>query len=349
MAKKTKRSREIIYVILAIFMIMILSAGIKIYEDVLATNVNTKTESPLYIYIYTDLDLNENFERIKQSGVLKNTEALARIINVLGYSDMVKPGKYQLDTEMSNLQIMRMLVSGRQHAFDITFKYAERIADVSGFWSRQLEADSTELHSILTQATFVDSLGLTQAQAICIFIPNTYNFYWNMDAHELINRMIKEYRNFWNETRMNNCAALNLTPGEVMTLASIVQKETNKYDEMPVVAGVYYNRILKGMLLQADPTILYAMNDKSIRRVSGEMLKINSDYNTYKNKGLPPGPICIPGTRVIDAVLNMQRHQFYYFCAKEDFSGYHSFATNFAAHQVNANKYQRALNKRGIK
>lgn len=348
MAKKIAEKKMIIRITLVLLSILLISAGLKIYEEVFSPNVSI-SKRITYLYVYSKLPFDENFERIEKQQVLKHPTSLKRILTLTGYNELLKPGRYRLTNQMNNLELLRMLVSGRQESYDVVLKYAERIHDLSSFFGTQLEADSNKLESMLTGSLPMDSLGLDANNAVLLFIPNTYNFYWNTSAEKLISKMIKEHRLFWDSTKMQKANALGLTKQQVGTLASIVQKETNKTDEMTLVAGVYYNRMIRGMLLQADPTILFAINDKSIRRVGGEMLKIASPYNTYLNKGLPPGPICMPSVQAINAVLNMTRHKYIYFCAKEDFSGYHNFAASFDQHQVNARKYQRALNAKGIK
>jgi UPF0755 protein len=192
-------------------------------------------------------------------------------------------------------------------------------------------------------------MGFNEQTVIGMFIPNTYNFYWNTNAFAFMERMNKEYQKFWNADRLAKAISMHLTQNEISTLASIVQKESNKADEMPIIAGVYLNRIKKGMPLQADPTIIYAWNDPTIRRVTNIHTALESPYNTYLNAGLPPGPICAPSMQAIEAVLNFSSHQYIYFCAREDFSGYHSFAVSFQQHQQNASRYQRALNARNIR
>ena len=182
-----------------------------------------------------------------------------------------------------------------------------------------------------------------------MFIPNTYEVKWNTNAGALMRRMKKEYDKFWTEDRLKKAEALKLSPLQVSTLASIVQSETVKQDEMPRVAGVYYNRLMQDMRLQADPTVVFAVRDFNIKRVLTRHLSYDSPYNTYRNKGLPPGPIRIPDIQAIDAVLNMEKHEYMYFCAKEDFSGYHNFAKDYASHLIYARKYQQALNAAGIK
>jgi UPF0755 protein len=247
------------------------------------------------------------------------------------------------------MDIIRMLVAGKQDPFNVTFNYAERKEDFASFWGKQLEADSTQILLKLNDTAYAAQFGLTTENVLTLFLPNTYNFYWNTSADKLLNKLTTVYNTFWDSTRLQKAEQLGLAKSEVSILASIVQKETYRKEEMPVVAGVYYNRLKKGMLFQADPTVIYAMNDRSIKRVCGPMLDCESPYNTYRYKGLPPGPICVPSIQAIDAVLNLQHHKYIYFCAKEDFSGYHNFAETFAQHQVNARKYQRELNKRGIR
>jgi UPF0755 protein len=346
--KKSSTTKRILYIILILVGIMFLGIGIKLYEDVLASNIELPDGDKAYVYVGTQKTLEENEQAWKASGLFKNVEGLVRMIKWLGFELKLKPGRYEVDGSVNNYKLVKLMVSGQQTPVDVTFKYAERKTDLVHFWCANLEADSNELLQLLSDASIFEDIGLDTLNSVSMFIPNTYNFYWNTPAEDLLLRLKKEYVLFWNEERKAKAIALNLTPQQISILASIVQKETYQKAEMPVVAGVYYNRLKKGMPFQADPTILYAVNDKSIRRVSGQMLKINSLYNTYIYTGLVPGPICVPSVQAIDAVLNLQRHNYIYFCAKEDFSGFHNFATSFAQHQVNARKYQRELNKRGI-
>ncbi|MES2780378.1 MAG: endolytic transglycosylase MltG [Bacteroidota bacterium] len=342
-------NKKVLYTVLALVAVLLFSAAIKIYEDVLASNIRLADNKKGYVYVGTHLTLEQNKENWKRSGLFRNLDAFVRVVKVLGFESKLKPGRYEVDATFSNYKIIRLMASGRQTPVDVTFKYAERKEDLVQFWSSLLEADSSELGQLLNDASLFEDIGLDTLNSVCIFIPNTYNFYWNTPAEDVLLRMKKEYRLFWNDERKAKAEALHLTPQQVSILASIVQKETYQKSEMPIVAGVYYNRLKKGMPFQADPTILYAINDKSVKRVGGIMLHIESPYNTYKYTGLIPGPICVPSVQAIDAVLNLQRHNYIYFCAKEDFSGFHNFAATFSQHQVNARKYQRELNRRGIR
>lgn len=351
MVKRSSKNnyKKYFYITLAIACVFLLSAAWKIYEDVLSPNVNITSSETAYLYIHTGQDFETLTRDIDGKKVLRNLDAIKRLIKLLGYENRIKPGKYRLTYDMGNLQIIKLIVAGKQEPFDITFKYAERKQDLAAFWGNQLEADSIDILKMLNDSSFAAKFNLTTENFITIFIPNKYNFYWNTNAFKLVNRMLDEYDNFWDSSRVQKANILELTKPQVSILASIVQKETHNLDEMPIVAGVYFNRYKKDLLFQADPTIIYAMNDRTIKRVAGQMLDVESPYNTYKYKGLPPGPICVPTVQAIDAVLNLKHHKYIYFCAKEDFSGYHNFAETFAQHQINAQKFQHQLNKRGIK
>jgi UPF0755 protein len=260
----------------------------------------------------------------------------------------MKPGKYKLKTGMNNFDLVRMIIKGRQEPIDLVLKYEERPSDLASFVSLYLEIDSTLFLAKLKDATLVKKYGFDTLNIISMFIPNTYNLYWNTSADAFLARMHKEYLKFWNQERISKAIEKRLSLSQVSVLASIVQKETNQKSEMHTVAGVYLNRLAKGIPLQADPTVIYAWNDIGIKRVTSIHTALNSPYNTYQNAGLPPGPICTASIQAIDAVLNAEQHDYFYFCAKEDFSGYHSFASSLEQHINNARRYQRALNQRGI-
>ncbi len=351
MAKKATKSnfRKYVYITLGILLVLIVAAGLKIYEDVLSPNVNVISGETAVLYVHTGQNFEMLTKDIDGKKVLRDVDALKRLVKILGYESKIKPGRYKLTSEMGNLQIIKLLISGKQDPIDIVFKYADTKEDLASFWGKQLEADSLEILKMLNDSSFAAKYDLTTDNIATVFIPNKYNFYWNTTAFKLLDRMLDEYDHFWDSVRVQKANQLNLTKPQVSILASIVQKETHNYTEMPIIAGVYYNRFEKGMLFQADPTIIFALKDKTIKRVYGKMLDVESPYNTYKFKGLPPGPICIPTVQAIDAVLNLQHHHYIYFCAKADFSGYHSFAETFAQHQINAQKFQHELNKRGVR
>jgi UPF0755 protein len=231
---------------------------------------------------------------------------------------------------------------------NLVIKYARRKENLALTISTQLELDSAELINLMNDSLTLNTAKMDSNNIISLFVPNTYNVYWNISGKKLVERMQKEYNSFWNSSRTTKSILLKMTPQEVTILASIVMCETNKPDEMPIVARTYMNRMKIGMPLQADPTVLFALNDTSIKRVLSIHTALQSPFNTYLNIGLPPGPICLASPIAIDAVLNAPTNDYLYFCAKEDFSGYHKFAQTFAQHQVNARRYQRELNRRGL-
>jgi UPF0755 protein len=215
--------------------------------------------------------------------------------------------------------------------------------------SRQLMIDSTEVAKLINDTAYIQKMGYTKETLPALFIPNTYEVYWDMSAEDFMARMQKEHKAYWNEKRMKQAEAIGLTPVEVATLASIVEEETANQAEKPMVAGLYINRLKKGMLLQADPTVKFSLQEFGLKRILFKHLEVDSPYNTYKYAGLPPGPIRVPSYQGLESVLNYTKHNYIYMCAKEDFSGTHNFAVTSAQHAANARKYQQALNRRGIR
>jgi UPF0755 protein len=249
---------------------------------------------------------------------------------------------------MSNKQIITKLRSKQQDPVKLVFNNIRVKEELAGHISEQLETDSVSLLRLLNDADYLKKFGFTTDNIISMFIPNTYEVYWDIAPEKFMEKMHKEYLAFWTDKRKARLTEIRLTELEAITMASIVEKETNQNDEKPDVAGVYMNRLHDGWLLQADPTLVYALGDFSIKRVLNVYKTIDSPYNTYKYFGLPPGPICLPSISSIDAVLNFRQHQYMYFCAREDFSGYHNFAVTMNEHLLNAAKYQQALNQKGI-
>lgn len=268
---------------------------------------------------------------------------------VMDYKENVKPGRYELKGIKSNKQLIEKLRSGRQDALKFRFQNIRLKENFAGLLGRSFEADSLSFLSLMDDKEYAESFGFTVDNFYSMFIPNTYEIYWNTEPKKIIERFGNEYKKFWNENRMAKAKEIGLSPQEVSTLAAVVQGEALHQDEMPKIAALYLNRLRKGILLQADPTVIFANNDFTIRRVLYKHLRFDSPYNTYIYKGLPPGPIMMPSIAGIDAVLNPAKHDYIYMCAKDDFSGYHNFASTLAAHQINARKFQKALNDRNIK
>ncbi len=267
----------------------------------------------------------------------------------LNLENTYKPGHYLLKPGMNVIQVVRMLKLGTQTPVRVVLGRARIPAQLAQKLARQIDADSVAIMQALTSKSLAAEVGFDSVTLFSMFLPNTYEFYWTVTPEEFVRRMKQEYERFWTQERESKRKQAGWSRLEVMTLASIVAEETNKVDEMPRVAGVYANRLRRGIPLQADPTVKYAMQDFGLRRILYAHLKYQSPYNTYINKGLPPSPICMPSVAAIDAVLNYERHDYLYFCARSTFDGYHDFAKTLAGHNKNAKAYSAALNQRKIR
>ncbi len=302
-------------------------------------------EKELYVSRHTDYEAL--IDSLKPS--IKHHFAFDIYAERLNLKESFKKGHYVVKDGMNVIEIVRMLKLGLQTPVNVTMNNVKIPAQLAGKLAAQLEADSVELVNVLTDKALAKKMGFESPLTMfSIFLPNTYEFYWTVKPEEFVERMYKEYKNFWNGARDEKRRRTGLNRVEVATLASIVYEETRKVDEMPRVAGVYMNRLRTGMPLQADPTIKYAMQNFGLRRILKSYLKYESPYNTYINKGLPPSPICMPSIQAIDAVLNFEKHDYLYFCARPTFDGYHNFAKSYSQHLANARAYQAELNKRKI-
>ena len=335
-----------------LFLAIIGGAGMvyELYSRVYQPNVvfpeNTKEK---YIYIPTDADFLTVVKVLSENGLLVNSNSFEWLAKQKKYTTNIKAGRYKIDRALNNNELVNLLRSGKQTPIKVTFNNLRTKEQLAGRIANQIEADSFSILSYITDTIFQQKLGLNNNNIACLFIPNTYEFYWNTSAEQFVNRMLKEYKSFWDTTRKAKADKIKLNYYEVATLASIVEKEQNiKRDERPEIAGLYLNRIKKKMKLESDPTLIFALGNFTIKRVLNKDKKVDSPFNTYKHRGLPPGPICIPSINSIDAVLNASDHKYIFMCAKEDFSGYHNFAKTYAKHLINARKYQKALNKRKI-
>lgn len=309
-------------------------------------------------YLYIDNDdtidsVNTKLASMANSHAMAAFKILARHSN---YADNLRTGRYAISPGTGALAIFRHLKNGLQTPVNLTVPSVRTLDKLSAELSKRLMADSAAIYKALTDEATCQQLGFDTTTIACLFIPNTYDIYWNTSVDKLLARMKKEYDAFWNDWRRQRARELRLTPVQVTTLASIVDEETANDEEKPMVAGMYYNRLMlrnaeypDGMPLQADPTIKFAWKQFQLHRIYNKLLTIDSPYNTYRNTGLPPGPIRIPSIAGIDAVLNRTKHDYLYMCAKEDFSGTHNFARTYSEHLVNAKAYSKALNERGIK
>ena len=347
--KNGKRARFTVLLVLGILLIFALAFGYWLYKTIMSPNVQTADGKNVELFIPTGSDYNQLKAILADAHFIVNEKSFNWIANKKELPDNIHPGHYVVKNGMSNNQLVNMLRGGLQTPVKVTFNNIRDVNMLAGRIATQIEADSTSISNLLHNQDYINQLSFNKYTIPALFLPDTYEFYWNTDAEGFVVRMFQEYNKFWTEERKQQAQSKGLTPIQVSTLASIVNKETNMSDEMPRVAGVYLNRLKNNWLLQADPTLVFAWNDFTIKRVLDRHKEIESPYNTYKYPGLPPGPICVPSITAVKAVLNAEDHHYFYFCAKEDFSGYHNFAKTLAEHNRNAAKYQQALNQRGIK
>jgi UPF0755 protein len=286
----------------------------------------------------------ETVQRILHEGeYVQDLISFSFLAKLMDYDEGVKSGRFTLKANMNNLQAVQFLRLGLQEPVKITFNNVRLIPDLSEKITRNLEMKPQEFEAGLVKFTMNNSYGFNKDNVLCMFIPNTYEVYYNIGVDPLIERMHSEYENFWNEERTEKAKAIGLTAVEISILASIVQAESVKKDEAPIIAGLYLNRLKKGIPLQADPTLVFAVGDFTLKRILNEHKEVKSPYNTYLNAGLPPGPINMPEIHTLDAVLNYFKSDYIYMCAKEDFSGRHNFTASYEQHLRNATRYQNAL------
>lgn len=340
--------KKILFLILTLLLLIGAVTAYILYQKIFSPNVKLK-DNKTYLYIRTGSNFNQVVSSLSEQHILINTESFTWLAKKMNYTERIIPGRYEITDNMNNRQLLQLLRSGKQVPIKLTFNNIRTKADLASRISKQIEADSAQIAAMLNDSLLLKEEALNSENVLCLFIPNTYEMYWNTSAIVFFNRMKKEYDNFWNTTRRQKAHQQELTPVQVSILASIVQSETKQDAEKPRVAGVYLNRLRQSWKLEADPTLVYAIGDFSIKRVLNEYKTIDSPYNTYKYFGLPPGPICLPDISSIDAVLNAENHQFMYFCAREDMSGFHAFAKDYNTHLLNAKRYQAELNRRNIK
>lgn len=319
------------------------------------TSLSGKAETQ-YVYIDADDNIDSVESKLSEIATPHGINGFKILTRHSDYAQHIKTGRYAVSPSNGALIVFRHLKNGMQEPINLTIPSVRTIGRLSAELAKHLMLDSTQIASALTDEATCKKYGYDTTTIACMFIPNTYGIYWNVSLDKLLGRMKHENDNFWNAERTAKAKALKLDKNEVITLASIVDEETANNGEKPMVAGMYYNRLMlrnaeypNGMPLQADPTIKYAWKNFDLRRIYHNLLNIDSPYNTYRYEGLPPGPIRIPSVAGIDAVLNLTHHDYLYMCAKEDFSGTHNFARTYKEHLTNAAKYSAALNARGIK
>lgn len=347
--KKTKKKKSKVFSKPMIWLGYAVIAVVLYFAYILfVPNIFPKTDEKTYLCLPDSSKFEDVISLLEKKATVTNTSAFRQVASLLHYGAKIRSGRYELKSGMNNFQLVRILRSGRQTPVQLSFNNIRTKEQLAARLSEQLMADSTSILKLLNDSAFLASYNLNPNTSISLFIPNTYEVFWNTNAKALFERMDREYKAFWTDERKAKAAAIPFTQSEVSTLASIVEEETNNKKDRPMVAGLYINRYKTGMPLQADPTVKFALRDFGLKRILFAHLRTNSPYNTYKNIGLPPGPIRVATPNGIDAVLNYSHHNYIYMCASETLNGEHKFAVTWEEHSINAKKYQKELNDRKI-
>ena len=339
-------SKKKILIPLIIFSTILTTCSVYTYQMLYSPNFLINSEDK-FIIIEEGTDFNRLIKKLEDDTLINDILSFSFLSKIMEYQENIKIGAYKVKMNMSNYDMITMLRSGNQTPIKLTFSYARKIDDLAEKITSKLKISKEDLLNYLLE-NIENYEGFKKEDIISIFLPDTYEVYWNISPKKLTDKMYSEYKKFWNNDRLEKLKKINLNQKEAIVLASIVASESRMLDEADRIAGLYINRLNRNMRLQADPTLVFAANDFTIRRVLNKHKKIKSPYNTYIHRGLPPGPIRIASKKYIDAVLNFEKHNYIYMCAKEDFSGYHAFATNLSDHNRNARKFQIALNNRKI-
>ncbi len=336
------RRRKILVLFILVFSIMLSSFTFYFYQVIYTSNILVDKDDRI-IVIPPDVTYKSLQKQLMDGAYVNDLISFGFMSRIMKYDKNIKPGRYLLRRNMSNLEAIRLLRAGEQEPVNITFHNVRLLEELAPKITRNIGLTENEFNIALERFIVQNPYGFNKNNIVCMFLPDTYEVFYSISADDLINRMYFEYSKFWNDERKTKADALGLSPVEISVLASIVQAETKKDDEASTIAGLYINRLKQGMLLQADPTLVFAVGDFTLKRVLNEHKEIDSPYNTYKYRGLPPGPINMPRVFIIDAVLNYTQSNYLFMCAKEDFSGYHYFTHSYSQHLKNAALYQRAL------
>lgn len=334
---------------LVIFSCLAATLSFYFWQVAKSPNLNVDGDETKVLYIYDGAIYDDVVDSLNAKKLIHDQISFGFLTKYMKYREVIKPGRYEIPPNSGNKEIIAKLRAGEQDPLRLTFNNVRLKQDLAKKLSAKLLIEEEKLIAMLNDPEVCQKYGFTPETIMCMFLPDTYELYWNSTETAFMDRMKKEYDRFWTEERLQKAATTGMSPQEVAVMASIVQSETNKADEQPRVAGVYVNRIKSGIPLQADPTVKYAVGDFTLRRILNKHLSTPSPFNTYIVKGLPPGPIALPEKKALDAVLNFEKHNYVYFCAKEDFSGYHNFAASLAEHNANAAKFHKAMNERGIR
>jgi len=315
--------------------------GWKIY------GVNTQHTSDKVIYINSDSSFDDVVYTLDTASIIADKSSFEKVASLMKYT-YVKPGRYKIHADMSNKDLISLLRSGVQEPINLVISHGRTLNDIASAISQQMEVDSSDVLDAFLDERFLEEVNLDNSNVISMIVPNTYQMYWDASADQILDRLAVEHEIYWKK-RESQLANHSLTRLEVSTLASIVESESQYKPERATIAGVYLNRLKRNIPLQADPTVVYALGDFTIRRVLNKHLEVESPYNTYKYNGLPPGPICMPSISSLDAVLNAENHDYLFFCAKPGYNAGHNFAKTNGQHERNARVYRRWLSQEGIR
>ena len=338
------KTRHLVRVVIAAGVALLMLTLLLFYDLCMRPNILVE-KSGKQLNIPHGTSFSELKKVLQREEYVSNLASFSLLAHLVRYDRSVIPGAYQLATNMSSWKAIRVLRTGMQQPVNITLHHVHTKEELAAKITQNIEISAADFKKLLDNPILLGRYGFNVDNVMTMFIPNTYEVYWTITPESLFAKMHKEYERFWTISRCSQAKRLNLTPIDTSILASIVQRETNKIEEASLIAGVYINRLRKKMALQSCPTLLHALGDPSIRRVLHKYKDLDSPYNTYKYKGLPPGPISLPAIAMIDAVLNSTSSHYLYFAAKEDFSGYHYFAKSLKEHLRNARRYQKALNQ----
>jgi len=343
-----KNKKFILYIIIAVLLLAIVGYFL-VGKAVWSPNFKTKGAN-FQLFIPAEATIDDIVNVLKDSSVLVNETSFVSVAKFMGYTDdNIRAGRYIIKNDAANREVISKLRSGEQDAQKVVINNIRTIYDLSGKASKYFEADSLSFLSYLTDPSISDSYGFNQETFLTMFIPNTYEMFWTATPEKFVKRMKKEYDTFWTAEKISKLKISNLNQTEAFILASIVEKESNYDPERPTIAGVYINRLMTGERLRADPTVVFALGDFTIQRVLYSHLTFESPYNTYLHEGLPPGPICMPSISSLNAVINAEKHEYMFFCAKADNSGLHAFAKDYDEHLKNAAAFSKWLNSLNIR
>ena len=339
-----KKKKILIIIILCVILLACIVGGV-FFKTFFAENVLNREH---VVVVPPGADFEQVMDTLRKHEVLKSEASFKKTAEVLKYKT-IRIGKYDISACRTNLDLVRLLRRGQHYPVKFTFNNLRTVDQLVERVGHKFFFEPEELSALLHDGSYLQKFGLSDTTAVCLFIPNTYELYYDITAEDFLERMSGYYDQFWNNQRLRFADTIGLTPVQVATLASIVEEENMRPSEKAIIAGLYINRLNKGMLLQSDPTVKFAIGDFARKRILNADLQVDSPYNTYKYKGLPPGPIRIPEASTMDSVLHYRHHNYLYMCAKEDFSGYHNFTASAAEHARNAARYRAALNARNIK